>query len=476
MPTVPVTFPPGLRPPDGAGFHGKMPLLGDFVARGLPPDLVEAWDGWIGPLLVEASGLVGPGWPDAFADAPVWRFALGPGLLTDGAIGGLLIPSVDRVGRQFPLAVICPAEPGPDPEAGSGPDPSPDGPEGWFGRAEAAVLAALDAGAGPDEVLVALAALSRPAPPPLPVAAEGWQAPPPGFAPERGLIPAAGWSAWWRVGCERILCRRGMPVGPELADLVRGRPREGGMRWSSAAASHAGTVRGVNEDAFLERPDLGLWAVADGLGGLDAGDVASRLTMERLGALEPQRSAQAFLAEVTRLLRDADACLRGAAGEGRTMATTAVVLLAFGRHFACLWAGDSRLYRLRGGRLEQLSRDHSEVQDMVDEGILAAAEAASHPRSNVVTRALGAGEDLMLDVIQGAVAPGDRFLLCSDGLTKALAPEAILALAAELPVAEVPGRLVAAALEAGAPDNVTVILAEAGPELAPGPERESEPA
>lgn len=231
-------------------------------------------------------------------------------------------------------------------------------------------------------------------------------------------------------------------------------------RYRSAGATHVGTVRTLNEDAWLDRPDLGLWAVADGMGGHEAGDYASRTIVHALHDLDPPASAPEFLAAVADCLDGANADLRRAAAERRVglIGSTVVVLLAFDGHFACLWAGDSRLYRLRDGRLEQVTRDHSQVQDLVDSGVLDAAEAERHPAANVITRAVGAADSLDLDVRQGRIEPEDRFLLCSDGLFKALAEAEITAILAGHSIAAGAQRLIERAVEAHASDNVTAVI------------------
>jgi protein phosphatase/serine/threonine-protein phosphatase Stp1 len=136
------------------------------------------------------------------------------------------------------------------------------------------------------------------------------------------------------------------------------------------------------------------------------------------------------------------------------MATTLVALLARGGHYACLWAGDSRAYLLRDGKLMRLTRDHSLVQELVDQGLLAADQAESHPQANIITRAVGAQGELELDKISARIAPGDLFLLCSDGLFKALEEAEIASLLAS---GKGPEALLAAALARGARDNVTAL-------------------
>lgn len=230
----------------------------------------------------------------------------------------------------------------------------------------------------------------------------------------------------------------------------------------SAALTHPGSVRPRNEDALVERPDIGLWAVADGAGGHGAGDVASRAVTEALAALPAGLSAAELLAQVRLGIGAVHADLQriaAEAGPGRICASTIVVLLARGTHFACLWAGDSRIYRLRAGLLERITHDHSVVQELVDQGLLAPEQAESHPQANLITRAIGAEGVLDLDKVSDRILPGDTFLLCSDGLFKAVEEVAIARLLAE---GEGPEALLKAALAQGARDNVTAIVVRAG--------------
>ncbi|HET9147298.1 MAG TPA: protein phosphatase 2C domain-containing protein [Acetobacteraceae bacterium] len=232
------------------------------------------------------------------------------------------------------------------------------------------------------------------------------------------------------------------------------------------AQTHQGMVRRHNEDACLARPDLGLWAVADGAGGHHAGDLASGMIIEALTRLPPGLPAGEFLAALRETVTETHAALRGEAaarGPGTIIASTLVMLVLRERHFACLWAGDSRAYLLRGGEFIQISRDHSLVQTLVDAGRLSAAEAERHPQANIITRAIGADSpEIELDKVIGETELGDRFLLCSDGLTKILPEEEIAALLASpdgVPPTEL---LIAAALARQANDNVTAVVVELG--------------
>ena len=229
---------------------------------------------------------------------------------------------------------------------------------------------------------------------------------------------------------------------------------------ASTASTHPGAVRPRNEDNLVDRPDLGLWAVADGAGGHGAGDVASTAIAQALGSIPPGLSAAEMLAQVRLRLIAVDRDLKRRAeerGTGGLIASTIVVLLVRGGHFAALWAGDSRIYLLRGGMLHRLTHDHSLVQELVDAGAIAAADAETHPQANVITRAVGAEGELVLDKVADRIQPGDRFMLCSDGVFKELAEPEIARMLAEGADA---GRLVDAAVTAGGRDNVTVVVIE----------------
>jgi serine/threonine protein phosphatase Stp1 len=233
---------------------------------------------------------------------------------------------------------------------------------------------------------------------------------------------------------------------------------------NSWMATDCGSVRKHNEDNMLSRPDLGLWVVADGAGGHDSGEVASGMIVDELGRLPAHLNGSELLSEVRLTLSRVHQALRDMAAErgtGKMIASTFVALILRDHHFACLWAGDSRAYLLRGGVLQQVSHDHSLVQELVDAGRLSAADAEHHPHANVITRAVGADADVLdLDKKIGQFEPGDRFLLCSDGLTKTLSDAEIttvLAAERETPAAD---RLIAAALAQQVNDNVTAVVVE----------------
>ena len=238
---------------------------------------------------------------------------------------------------------------------------------------------------------------------------------------------------------------------------------------ASTALTHVGSVRKHNEDACLERPDIGLWVVADGMGGHQAGDVASRTIVESLAAIPVPSDAGSFIAEVRARLKESNQQLLEEAqrrGGDAVIGSTVVALLAHGAFFAALWAGDSRLYRLRGGVLQQLTRDHSQVQEMVDAGLLAPEAAERHPYANVITRAVGTSPALELDKVTDRLATGDIYLLCTDGLSKMVSDDEIAAILRDAPFGEVGEALIDAALARGGKDNVTAITVRVGEALA----------
>ena len=226
--------------------------------------------------------------------------------------------------------------------------------------------------------------------------------------------------------------------------------------------THVGCRRTVNEDALLECSAAGLWAVADGMGGHEAGDLASMTVVNAL--LECATGGKANLRQVLTALDLANARLADlsqARYQGRTIGSTVVGLVLDGTGFSCFWAGDSRAYRIREGRIEQLTRDHSLVQDLVDAGKLRPEEAKTHPDSNIITRAVGVSDVLDVETLSGEVLPGDRFLLASDGLTRLLGDEELLAEIDGKDLDEAASRLLEIVLERGAPDNVSLAIVRA---------------
>ena len=225
----------------------------------------------------------------------------------------------------------------------------------------------------------------------------------------------------------------------------------------SAARTHVGRVRLVNEDRTLDRADRGLWAVADGMGGHSGGGFAADRAVGALKELADS-GAPVTPAMMVGALEEANRAIHRSAAGSSSVSGTTIVALHVDRGTATLvWAGDSRAYLVRGGATEQLTTDHSLVQEMVEAGVLTPEQAERHPRANIVTRALGIGEGVELDQRSFPVERGDVLLLCSDGLSRTMAPS-------HLPVSvkgtpeEAAARLLAEALGNDGTDNISVVV------------------
>lgn len=232
----------------------------------------------------------------------------------------------------------------------------------------------------------------------------------------------------------------------------------------SAGVTNPGRVRTHNEDAFLDAPQHQLWVVADGMGGHSAGDVASAMIVERMGQVAHEADMAAFIDKVDATLSAVNDDLRAHARERNVALIGAtVVTLLGGQDFTAIgWAGDSRAYRFRDGKLERLSRDHSTAQELMDTGQFTAAQLAGKQQGNTITRAVGGEPKLYLDWMVAGYEPGTQFLLCSDGLTKEVPePKIEEEFRKGLPPKELAEALVQAAVAAGGRDNVTVVVVRA---------------
>lgn len=236
------------------------------------------------------------------------------------------------------------------------------------------------------------------------------------------------------------------------------------LTFSSAHRTHRGNVRRLNEDAILDRPEAGLWMVADGMGGHEAGDYASQAIAAALHAIEfgPQQKLVDRIDVVEDALLKVNTALQDygkADFSGATVGSTVVVFVAAGDFGVALWAGDSRLYRYRSGALEQVTRDHNPLSDLLDVGDVTEAEALTTD-TNVITRAVGGHGQLNLDLVVFDLEPGDRFLLCSDGLYRELAQSEVEA-RLEGDLEEVAEQLLRTCLNGVAQDNVSLVVVSA---------------
>ncbi|GAJ30460.1 PP2C family protein-serine/threonine phosphatase [Acidomonas methanolica] len=230
------------------------------------------------------------------------------------------------------------------------------------------------------------------------------------------------------------------------------------LREHSYHATHKGPFRTENQDALVCRPDIGVYAVADGAGGHKDGRFAATTVIDAIAALPPWLPPEERLPALRQAVDDAHRRLKDFAGEGKRGAvSTLVTLLLAGDYFVVLWAGDSRVYLLRDNEMIQLTHDHTLVQQMVDSGSLSADESWNHPRANIITRAVGSAEpDFKLDKCTGVALPNDRFLLCSDGLLKAMDEDEICHLLGQ--DGDVAEAMLTTALRRRARDNVSVVV------------------
>lgn len=229
-------------------------------------------------------------------------------------------------------------------------------------------------------------------------------------------------------------------------------------KWEYGAGTHVGRVRELNEDRYAADPRAGVWVVADGMGGCEAGEVASAAVAETaLASIKRGSSLVKAVADAHRAVVELLDRGQGVAGMGSTV----VVLRLRGRHYDIAWVGDSRAYLWGQGKMRQLTRDDTIVQTLVDGGVIDAGEARDHPERSKLTQALGPVDAAKLKVgtISGKLHPGEQILLCSDGLTSELRDEQIAAiLKKDLDAQHKVDRLIQAALVAGGKDNVTALL------------------
>jgi type VI secretion system protein ImpM len=477
------------------GLLGKLPSHGDFLSRRVSPDFSEIWDEWLQRGLAESQRQLGAQWLDAYLTSPMWRFVLAGGLAGESSYCGLMIPSVDRVGRYFPLTITV------ELPAMASPLVIANAADSWFRHIEHLCADALQAEQFNFEELDSaliesshlLTGLDQTSSTDFGHGtATHWRWPissaselttgliePFGHLLEQTLRPL---SLWWTDGSERIrpsvLLVQSLPHCSTFASLLVGNWNDGqwqGMTHDEvaesvaavdfqyaaegAASSEVGPVRERNEDRVLVHPVNRVWAVADGMGGHERGDVASQMVVDALNSLEPTATLNSTLEAVRVALDRVNADLQRAALQGAasgTCGSTVVALFTRGPHFCVVWAGDSRAYLWRDTTLSVLTTDHSVQND----GTLTSLVSGS----SELTRAVGGEAALQLDQIVNALALGDRFLLCSDGLYSVLSNETIAEEIAQGTPEQTARQLVERAISAGTRDNVTAVVVDIKPE------------
>ncbi len=231
-------------------------------------------------------------------------------------------------------------------------------------------------------------------------------------------------------------------------------------QWQSFGITHQGNVRTHNEDAYLNNPEHYLWVVADGMGGHSAGDVASRRIIDQLENHYHHspllgKNAMRIRNNLNQVNHQLKAMTQGVPDQ--IIGSTVAAFIVHNHYGICLWAGDSRIYRFRNGQLKQITRDHNEAEELMDQGATA-KEAAQSPYAQSITRAVGAHDELQVEAQIGEIWPGDVYLLCSDGLNKEVSDAEIAAALASHSPEDSVRILLKTTLERQGRDNVTIMV------------------
>jgi type VI secretion system protein ImpM len=483
------------------GWFGKLPSHGDFLHRRVPEVFINTWDPWLQECMARSREQLGPQWLQTYLTSPVWRFFLCGGVIGASSFAGILLPSVDRVGRYFPLTVLAelPADLSPMALAIHGRE--------WLRTIEGHALHALESeefvleefDAAIQESAATLAGVEQyygiDLGESFPAAADHWRLPMPSVdrvaaalidpllaVATRQLQPM---SLWWTDGSEYLgascLLVKSLPDSTRFSAMLDGEWNEAGWagesgdvevvraedfryRVESGAITDTGPVRSMNQDRLLEQPESGMWVAADGMGGHSRGEYASQLVVDVLASLEPSATVSASLQAARVALGRANSDLVHAAlgvGGLERSGTTVVVLSIRQQEWGVLWAGDSRVYLLRDGVLRVLTRDHAAGSESMDDF----DDTNPVPSTGELTRAVGGHEELMLDRALGQLLPADRFLLCSDGLHGAVSHVQLREiLEREHEPQAAAAALLNAAVDSGTRDNVTAVVVDIVPE------------
>ena len=235
------------------------------------------------------------------------------------------------------------------------------------------------------------------------------------------------------------------------------------MRFECVSRTHVGLRRKINEDSIFVDSERGLFAVADGMGGHEAGEIASTMVVDALRCLPATDDIDQLASQAVEVLGQVNSELIDLARSGErerrgTIGTTVVGLAIANGAFRCFWAGDSRAYRIRDGEITRVTHDHSLVQNLVDAGMLQPEDAEAHENANLITRAVGASETIEVELVSGDARTGDQFLLASDGLTRVVPDEELVAELRRESPAQAADNLIETVLARGAPDNVSLVI------------------
>ena len=232
-------------------------------------------------------------------------------------------------------------------------------------------------------------------------------------------------------------------------------------QWQSHGITNVGKVRKLNEDSMLEKAEAGLWVVADGMGGHSAGDFASQSIVSEMDTVDTSKTLANCINDIETKIIAVNERLFTKANETSppsTIGSTVAMMLMHDKYCVYLWGGDSRVYRLRDKKLVQMTTDHSQVEVYIEKGLISREEAATHPHGNMITRAVGATQEFFLDMDIQEMRDGDRYLVCSDGLTKHILDKEFETILNKGSVEQSCVELVDLTLERGAGDNVTSIV------------------